>query len=78
MPKIIGEQTKQLSVRVDEKDLERVDAIRAQMKKKTGIEPQRSDVVRMILLSGLSTYEAQVAKKSAEAQAAKKASKEQS
>jgi hypothetical protein len=69
MPKIIGDQTKQLSVRVDEKDLARVDAIRAQMKKKTGIEPQRSDVVRMILLSGLSTYEAQ---------AAKKASKEQS
>lgn len=65
MPKIIGEQTKQLSVRVDEKDIARIDAIRGQMKKKTGIEPQRSDVVRMILLSGLSTYETQAAKKAA-------------
>ncbi len=63
MPKIIGEKTKQLSVRVDEKDLQRIDEIRKSLKKTTGIEPQRSDVVRMVLLSGLKSYETKASKK---------------
>ncbi len=63
VPKVIGEKTKQLSVRVDEKDLQRIDEIRKNLKKTTGIEPQRSDVVRMVLLSGLKSYEAKASKK---------------
>lgn len=72
MPKIIGEKTKQLSVRVDEKDLQRIDEIRKNLKKSTGIEPQRSDVVRMVLLSGLKSYETKASTKNAEAKSAKK------
>jgi len=59
MSKIVGEETRQLSARVDVKDFERIDKIRREMKKKMGIQPQRSDTFRMLLTLGFEAYEAQ-------------------
>lgn len=69
MSKIIGEETMQLSARVDIKDIERIDKIRGDLKKKTGIEPQRSAVIRMVITMGFAAYEAE---KKAEREAAGK------
>lgn len=75
MSKIIGEETMQLSARVDIKDIERIDKIRGDLAKKTGIEPQRSAVIRMVITMGFAAYEAQK-KAEKDAAAAKPAGKE--
>ena len=56
MPKQVAEHTTQLSVRVDVKDLARIERIRTRMDDLTGILPQRSDVVRKILMFGIEEY----------------------
>lgn len=61
--KTIAEETQQLSARVDAKDIEKIDQIRKELRKVTGIEPQRSAAVRMLLHLGFEAYEKQKAKK---------------
>ncbi len=55
----IGDDTTQLSARVDVKDFELIDKIRDELKKKSNIRPQRSEVIRMILSLGFKAYEDQ-------------------
>lgn len=57
MSNIIGEETTQLSARVDVKDFEHIDTIREEIQKKSGILPQRSEVIRKILSLGFKAYE---------------------
>lgn len=56
MPKSIAEKTSQLSVRVPDDEMERIDSIRESMEAATSIKPQRSDVVRMVLGLGIDEY----------------------
>lgn len=69
----IGDETTQLSARVDVKDFERIDRIRDDLKKRSGIKPQRSEVIRMVLYLGFDAYDEQ--KKVAKADEKKPAAK---
>lgn len=57
MPKSIADKTSQLSVRVPDEEMVRIDKIRDRMEVTTSIKPQRSDVVRMVLGLGIDEYE---------------------
>lgn len=56
MPKSIADKTSQLSVRVPDDEMVRIDKIRDRMEATTSIKPQRSDVVRMVLGLGIDEY----------------------
>lgn len=51
----------QITVRVEEELLDRIDAIVARMRTPL-LEPRRSDIVRACLLKGLAAYEAEAAR----------------
>jgi len=57
VPKSIADKTSQLSVRVPDEEMVRIDKIRDRMEVTTSIKPQRSDVVRMVLGLGIDEYE---------------------
>lgn len=52
--------SKQLSVRVDDDEMERIDEIRKNLHKSSGIMPQRSAVVRKVLTMGIDAYSEQL------------------
>lgn len=56
MPKHVADKTRQLSVRVDDQDIARIDHIREIVQQKTRMKPQRSDVVRLALHYGIDDY----------------------
>lgn len=71
MAKRIADKTFQISFRIDREALDRVDAFREDIRKKTGMEPQRSDMMRQIVDFGIDEYEKQKERQLARANAKK-------
>lgn len=53
MSKAVAENVKQLSVRIDDAERERIDAMREMAFERTGLRPQRSEVIRQCLRLGV-------------------------
>ncbi len=61
VPKRIGKTTTQVTVRLDDEMLERIDAVAVHYSEKLGTAFGRSDAARMVMARGLDVVETEIA-----------------